>query len=127
VGERTISNGGLLNKRLMFMRSRKPAIGSQTVSTEETCLPNATPPEEYLTLIDMLTGKPSDKPVFDDNGGGVNGGETVGLTRWKTGKDPIMAQKTGLKDSVFIRPRQPSMSVDFGAITLPRVGWRQLQ
>jgi type IV pilus assembly protein PilY1 len=127
VGERTVSNGGIVSKRLMYIRSRVPAIGSQTLNTEETCEPTATPPDEYLTLVDILSGKPATEPVFDDNGGGFTGTETTGLTRWKTGKDPILAQKTGLQNSVFVRPRQGAMSINAGAITLPRVGWRQLQ
>lgn len=133
LGERTINNGGILDKRLMFMRSRKPAVGSQTESSEETCNPTATPAEEFLTIVDILSGKPSPTPTFDTDGGGFTGTEETGVSRWKAGKDDRLWLRKGRPDGwnnevVSISPREnDTMRIRTGAISPARVGWRQLQ
>lgn len=133
LGERTVTNGGNLDKRLMFMRSRKPAIGSLDAVADETCTPNATPSEEFLTIIDILSGQPSSTPAFDTDGGGFTGSEVAGVSRWKAGKDDRMWLRTGRPDGrnnelVSISPRDnDTMRIRTGAIQPARVGWRQLQ
>lgn len=133
LGERTVNNGGNLDKRLMFMRSRKPAIGSLDAVSDETCTPNATPAEEFLTIIDILSGQPSSTAAFDTDGGGFTGSEEAGVSRWKAGKDDRMWLRTGRPDGrnnelVSISPRDSdTMRIRTGAIQPARVGWRQLQ
>lgn len=133
LGERTVANPSILDKRLMKMPSRKLAVGSQTQSSEETCTPDATPPEEYETLINLLTGKPLTTPAFDTDGGGFTGTEEAGVSRWKAGTDSRLWLRVGRLDgknneSVSIGPRNnDSMRVRTGAIQPEQLGWRQLQ
>lgn len=133
VGERTVANGGLVDKRLMFMRSKKPAVGSLINASEETCTPNATPADEYLTLIDILTGKPLSTPAFDTDGGGFTGTEELGVSRWKTGSDDRLWLRAGRTDgknneSISVSPRTNDvMRIRSGAIQPAKIGWRQLQ
>lgn len=138
LGERTVANPGILDKRLMKMPSRKAAVGSQTQSSEETCTPDATPPEEYETLIDLLTGKPLATALFDTDGGGFTGTEEAGVSRWKAGPDSRLWLRTGRpngKNNEFISvsPRSGGggltdpMITRTGAIQPAQIGWRQLQ
>jgi type IV pilus assembly protein PilY1 len=133
LGERTVANGGILDKRLMFMRSRKPAVGSLTDSAEETCTPNSQAAEEYLTIVDILSGKPSPTPAFDTDGGGFTGTELTGVSRWKSGTDDRLWLRKGRPDGknnevVSISPRaNDTMRIQTGSINPARIGWRQLQ
>lgn len=134
LAERTVKNGGILNKSLMYMRSRKPAVGSLTAATEETCTPDATPVEEYLTLVDIFSGQPTASPVFDTNKDGVfNASDESGVSRWKAGRDDRMWLKRGRPDGLNnevlnLGPREnDTMRINTGAIAPGRVGWRQLQ
>lgn len=133
LGERTVANPSILDKRLMKMPSRKLAVGSQTQSSEETCTPDATPPEEYETLIDLLSGKPLSTPAFDTDGGGFTGTEEAGVSRWKAGADSRLWLRIGRLDgknneSVSIGPRSnDAMRIRTGAIQPAQLGWRQLQ
>lgn len=95
LGERAVNNGGMLSSRLLFMRSRIPANGTQDTVTEESCTPNATAAVEYLTILDIVSGKPPTKPEFDTDGGGMTGSEEPGVTRWESGRGDRIVFKTG--------------------------------
>lgn len=144
LGERTVANPSILDKRFMKMPSRRLAVGSQTQSSEETCTPDATPPEEYETLIDLLSGKPLSTPAFDTDGGGFTGTEAMGVSRWKAGSDGRLWLRAGRPDGknnefVSISPRGGGagggggggtgdpMRTRTGAIQPAQIGWRQLQ
>ena len=94
LGERSVNNGGMLSTRLLFMRSRIPANGSQDSATEESCEPNATAALEYLTVLDIVNGNAPTKPVFDTDGSGMTGTEEVGVTRWESGREDRIMFKT---------------------------------
>jgi len=138
LGERSVNNGGMLSNRLLYMRSRIPANGTQDTVTEESCTPNATAAVEYLTILDILNGHAPTKPVFDTDGGGMTGTEEVGVTRWESGRE----------DRVLFRTSKPGELVSVGATNngggndpctganaqcmavpqnLTGFGWRQLQ
>ena len=133
LGQRTVTNGGILNNSLMYIRSRKPAVGSLTASSEETCTPDATPAEEFQTLVDIFSGQPAAFPVFDTDGGGFTGSEEGGISGWKSGKDDRMWLKLGRPDGtnnqmVSVGPREnDTVRINTGAIAPARIGWRQLQ
>lgn len=138
LGERAVYNGGKLSDRLIYIRSRIPAVGNQNSSNEETCEPNATAAEEYFTVLDIVTGAPSTKKVFDTDGGGFTGTEEAGVSRWKYGKEDRLLLRTG-KPGEFasISPQAPNNSntndptrqaMGFNTnLRLVNVGWRQLQ
>lgn len=138
LGERAVYNGGKLSDRLIYIRSRIPAVGTQNSSNEETCEPNATAAEEYFTVLDIVTGAPSTKKVFDTDGGGFTGTEEAGVSRWKYGKEDRLLMRTG-KPGEFasISPQAPNNSntndptrqaMGFNTnLRLVNVGWRQLQ
>lgn len=94
-GERSVNNGGMLSNKLLFMRSRVPASGSQDSSNTESCEPTATSAKEYLTILDIVTGKPPSKPMFDTDGGGFTGSEEAGVSRWHSGRSDRLMIKTG--------------------------------
>ena len=55
LGERTIRNGGLTDDgKFLYMPSSKPAVGSLTAATEETCTPDATPRQTRDTVVDIF-------------------------------------------------------------------------
>ncbi|MBY0463433.1 MAG: hypothetical protein K2W33_00665, partial [Burkholderiales bacterium] len=94
-GERSVNNGGMLTNTLLYMRSRIPANGSQDSSTEESCQPSASAAKEYMTILDIVTGKPPNKPMFDTDGEGITGGEEKGVSRLASGKSDRLMLKTG--------------------------------
>lgn len=94
LGERSVNNGGMLSTRLLFMRSRIPANGSQDTAADESCEPNATAALEYLTVLDIVNGNAPSKPVFDTDGSGMTGTEEVGVTRWESGREDRIMFKT---------------------------------
>lgn len=138
LGERAVFNGGKLSDRLIYIRSRIPAVGNQNSSNEETCEPNATAAEEFMTVLDILAGAPPSTKVFDTDGGGFTGTEEAGVSRWKYGKEDRLLMRTG-KPGEFasISPQAPSNSnandpnrqtMGFNTnLRLVNVGWRQLQ
>jgi type IV pilus assembly protein PilY1 len=127
-GERAVNNGGMLNNRLLLMRSRIPGNGSVATSGAESCTPTASSAVEYLTAIDIVAGTPPPKPAFDDNGGGFTGTETTGLSRWKAGREDRLLLKTSKPgESVSISAQQnQSMRLNSG-LAVNEMGWRQLQ
>lgn len=140
-GERSVNNGGMLTNKLLFMRSRVPASGSQDSSNTESCEPTATSAKEYLTVLDIVTGKAPSKPMFDTDGGGFTGSEEAGVSRWHSGRSDRLMIKTG-KPGEFIslsgRLGGPGTSdppctgndcnTRLGpAIPVTEFGWRQLQ
>ena len=136
LGERAVNNGGMLTSQLLFMRSRMPANGTQSGNNEETCVPNATAANEFLTLLDIVTGKPPVKPAFDTDGGGFTGTEVTGISRWNAGReDRLLLRISGggggpYKKGEFIsisgKPNTPPGGIT-GNLQLIEVGWRQLQ
>jgi len=133
-GERTISQGGLLQRSLMYMRSRKPAVGSDASDNEESCTPQLTPVDEYLTLVDIFTGAPKTQPVFDTNGDGLfDTNDLAGASRWKSGGDDRLWLRLGRPDGannqlMSVGPKaDDTMRINAGALAAARVGWRQLQ
>ena len=93
--ERSVNNGGMLTNRLLYMRSRVPANGSQDSSNTESCEPTATSAKEYLTILDIVTGAPPSKPMFDTDGGGFTGSEEPNVSRWHSGRSDRLMIKTG--------------------------------
>jgi len=140
-GERSVNNGGMLTNKLLFMRSRIPANGSQDSSNTESCEPTATSAREYLTVLDIVTGQPPSKPMFDTDGGGFTGTEETGVSRWHSGRSDRLMIKTGKPGewmSLSGRLGGPSGSdppctgndcnIRFGPpIPVTEFGWRQLQ
>ncbi len=135
VGERTLNNPAILDKRLMLMPSIKPSVGSQTSSSEESCELNMTPVEQYLTILDVVTGKPYKYPLFDNDGGGFTGSETNGLSRMYTGSDPVsvMPKKgssSAFKSDYTVVKARPGSTGNTGLRVLDdpaKVGWRHIQ
>lgn len=127
-GERVIFNGGMLDSRLVYHRSRIPGSGSIATSGAETCTPSASAPAEYLSIFDIINGAAPKKPVFDNNGGGFQGNETLGLTRWKTGKEDRLMLKTspGRRVSIGACQSCPPNELGGGSV-ISELGWRQLQ
>ena len=138
LGERSVNNGGKFSDRLVYLRSKIPAAGNLQNVTEESCEPNPTAAEEYITVLDILTAAPPKNAFFDTDGGGFTGTEATGVSRWKTGKEDRLVLKLkqpGKFVSISGRPGGGGgacVGVDcpneFG--TPPRVtdvGWRQLQ
>ncbi len=95
LGERSVNNGGKLSNKLLFMRSRVPASGSQDSANTESCEPTATSAKEYLTILDIVTGKPPNKPMFDTDGGGFTGTEEAGVSRLHSGRSDRLMIGTG--------------------------------
>jgi len=136
-GERSVNNGGMLSNQLLFMRSRLPASGSQTSSTEESCEPNAKAAAEFLTVLDIISGKASSKPVFDTDGGGFTGTEEAGVSRWETGKEDRLLLQTGRPGETVSIGNGPAgqgptctgtnCRLISSNLRLNRSGWRQLQ
>jgi hypothetical protein len=144
-GERSVNNGGMLTNSLLYMRSRVPASGSQDSANTESCEPTATSAKEYLTLLDIVTGNPPSKPMFDTDGGGFTGSEEAGVSRWHTGRSDRLMIKTGRPgEFVSIAGKQGGTGSgtgsqcttcqpdDPGPITgrtspITEFGWRQLQ
>ena len=134
-GERSVNNGGKLTNALMYMRSRIPANGSQGSSTEESCVPNATAAKEYLTILDMVYGKPPTKPTFDtDASGSVNSSDEAGVSRWESGKEDRLlmgGSKPGELMSISGEPTGTGTTKKVQDISgnafLTGIGWRQLQ
>jgi len=138
LGERAVFNGGKLSDRLIYVRSRVPAVGNQNGTEEETCEPNATAAAEYMTVVDILSGAPPSSKVFDTDGGGFTGTEEAGVSRWKYGKEDRLLMRTG-KPGEFAsispqaqsnsNPNDPSrQTMGFNTnLRLVNVGWRQLQ
>jgi len=134
LGERTVTHGGLLQRGLMYARSRRPAVGSNNNVNEETCEPQAIPPEEYLTLVDIFTGAPMPTPVFDTNGDGLfDASDVAGASRWKSGADDRLWLRLGRPDGVnnqfmSVGPRADDrLRMNAGSLDPGRVGWRHLQ
>lgn len=129
-GERVVFNGGMMDSRLVYHRSRIPGSGSIATSGMETCTPSASAPAEYLSIFDIINGAAPKKPVFDNNGNGFDGTETAGLTRWKSGKNDRLMLKNGPGRGVSVSDNCPGCTntLGYGAGTLTgELGWRQLQ
>jgi type IV pilus assembly protein PilY1 len=95
-GERAVNNGGMVSARLLFTRSRVPPNGTQDALAGVTCdKPDVVQPTEYLTIMDIVNGKPPAKPVFDTDGGGMTGSEESGVTRWESGRGDQVFFRTG--------------------------------
>jgi type IV pilus assembly protein PilY1 len=127
-GERSVNNGGMLSDRLLYLRSRIPAVGSQSSSSEESCTPSASSAQEFMTVLDIVTGKPPASPVFDTDGGGFTGSEEKGVSRWQSGSEDrllIKGHKPGEFQSIKGSPGNPmGLSAN---LRLSNFGWRQLQ
>jgi type IV pilus assembly protein PilY1 len=138
LGERAVNNGGMLSSRLLFMRSRIPANGTQDTVTEESCTPNATAADEYLTILDIVNGNAPTKPVFDTDGGGMTGTEEAGVTRWESGREDRVLFRTGKPGELVSvgstnngGGNNPCTGANAQCIAVPQnltgFGWRQLQ
>ena len=129
LGERAVNNGGMLTNQLLFMRSRMPASGTQTSSSEESCVPNATAANEFLTVLNIVTGQPPSKPVFDTDGGGFTGSEESGVSRWQSGREDRLLIGTGKPgEAVSINGQSNGNPMLLNAnLRLMEIGWRQLQ
>jgi type IV pilus assembly protein PilY1 len=138
LGERSVNNGGMLSNRLLYMRSRVPANGSQDTSTEESCEPNATNAQEFLTVLDIVNGNAPTKPVFDTDGGGITGTEEPGVSRWDAGRTDRLMVKTGKPGELVSLGNiksgggnNPCTGANAQCIAVPQnlteFGWRQLQ
>lgn len=123
-GERVVANGGMLDSRLVYHRSRIPGSGSIETPNTETCTPNASSPTEYLSIFDIFNGAAPKKAIFDNNGGGFTGTETVGLSRWKSGKEDrlMLTTSPGRRVSIGAFP----VELGSGSV-VSELGWRQLQ
>jgi type IV pilus assembly protein PilY1 len=134
-GERAVNNGGMLNNKLILMRSRIPGNGSIATSGAETCTPTASSPVEYLTVMNIVTGAPPAKPAFDDNGGGFTGTETVGVSRMNARSgDSLLLKTTKPGLSVLISGKSggtggggPEVTLVNAGLSVTEMGWRQLQ
>lgn len=126
-GERVVFNGGMLDPRLVYHRSRIPGSGAIGSGAVESCVPPATDPAEYLSIFDIINGATAKKPVFDNDGGGFTGSETVGLSRWKSGKGDRLLLTTSPGRRVSISSDSNGNN-ELGAGSLvSELGWRQLQ
>jgi type IV pilus assembly protein PilY1 len=127
-GERTVNNGGKLSDKLMYVRSRIPANGSQDSSNQESCEPNATAAVEYLTVLDMIYGKPSSSPVFDTDGSGTfTSADESGVSRWVSGReDRLMIKSTKPGEILSIKGSGSPQRINSN-LRLSELGWRQLQ
>jgi type IV pilus assembly protein PilY1 len=142
-GERAVNNGGMVSSRLLFMRSRVPASGTQDATAGVTCSPDLVSAKEYQTILDIVTGKPPATPVFDTDGGGMTGSEESGVSRWESGVGDLVSFKTarpGGRMSTGVGnstgggggkrcPRGKICDTDFSgpSTKLTGFGWRQLQ
>ena len=134
VRERSTTNPGVFDKRLIYLVSNTPGIGNITDSAVETCEPDATPGKQYLTLIDLIWGKPAATPVFDSNGDGVINTSDTSSNRVDVGSLPFsIIGQTQDSDKKIIRPcTNPSgcggVQDVAGETAAPaRIGWRHLQ
>ena len=141
-GERAVNNGGMVSARLLFMRSRVPPNGTQDAVAGVTCdKPDVVQPTEYLTIMDIVNGKPPAKPVFDTDGGGMTGSEESGVTRWESGRGDQVFFRTGklgewismggdAANDGFRCPRGKictQKAPGGNPVNLTGFGWRQLQ
>lgn len=138
--ERTLINSSIVDKRLVALPTVRPMLGSQTSSSDESCEPNATPAEHYMTLLDATTGLPYQKrPFFDTNADGIfDTSDLVNASRVATGADPMLfipvkstkAFETGFK-LASARPgngQGQGRSISGATLDVPvRISWRQLQ
>lgn len=134
-GERVLTSPSVLDKRLIAMPTVKPMLGSLTSSSDESCEPNATPAQHFMTLLDATTGL--QRPFFDTNADGVfNGSDIASASRVATGADPTLfiptktskAFETGFK-LVSSRPgANQNQGVAGSTLDSPvRISWRHLQ
>ncbi len=72
-GERGSSNPSWYSGNYVMVPSAVPASG--TDSNTETCSLASKPEVGYLTIVDLISGSPPKKPVYDTNGGGFTGSE----------------------------------------------------
>lgn len=133
VRERSTTNPGVFDKRLIYLVSTTPGIGNIIDSAVETCEPDATPAKQYLTLIDLIWGKPAATPVFDSNGDGIINTSDTASNRAEVGALPfsIVGQTKG-SNKIIIRPcTNPAgcgLQKAAGETATPaRIGWRHLQ
>jgi hypothetical protein len=94
--------------------------------------------------MDIITGKPAAKPVFDTDGGGFTGTEEAGVSRWEVGREDRLLIKTGRPGELMsISGRSKGGGGGSGGSTqctgndcstgmssnpnLVEIGWRQLQ
>ena len=131
-GERTLANPMILEKRLVMVPSLIPGVGSQTASNQETCTPNATPTKNYLTILDITTGLPYGRPLFDNDGGGFTGSEIGGISRFDSGKEPALMISTNaskpFESSYKLVDAKGKELVGLRTFDDPaRLSWRQLQ
>jgi hypothetical protein len=129
LGERTVNNGGKLSDKLMYIRSRIPASGSQESTNEESCVPNATAAYEYLTILDMVYGTPPTSPVFDTDGSGTfTSADESGVSRWMSGReDRLMIKGKKPGEILSIKGNSGNAQRINTNLRLSEVGWRQLQ
>jgi type IV pilus assembly protein PilY1 len=120
----------------LYMRSRIPASGSQESAVTETCTPSASAAREFYTVVDIVTGKPPAKPVFDTDGGGFTGSEEAGVSRWEVGREDRLLIKTGRPGELISISGKSKGNVCTGndcstginsGTSLVEIGWRQLQ
>lgn len=125
-GERVIYNGGMLDSRLVYHKSRVPGSGVSGTTIVETCTPTASAPSEIYSIFDIINGATSKKPVYDNDGNGFTGSETVGLSRWKSGTVDRLLLTTSPGRRVSIGDGTTSTQIGAGS-AISELGWRQLQ
>lgn len=102
--ERTVSNGGMLSDQLLYARSRVPAYGSQDDPNIESCERDFSRVQEFLTILNIVTGKPPGRQMFD-------GLIDSGLSRWDMGSAVRLLGKTSaLGKSIAIKGCPPGDS-----------------
>lgn len=88
-GERVLANPDIWDGQKMLVSSTRPKIGA----SGETCDFNLTADDNYITVLNMFSGKPSVAPVFTSTDSSVNLGKAA-RTRFGSG-DYIAIKKPG--------------------------------
>lgn len=116
------------SSNLLSVFTQVPATGTSSIDVEEACVAPVTQERQYLTLLNIMDGKPPSIPVMDRNGdaffnaadGGVsrvtlNAGATSVVTNLKT----VTVFSGGAHNSSTVMRAMPETPV--------RPSWRQLQ
>ncbi|MDO4705951.1 MAG: PilC/PilY family type IV pilus protein [Comamonadaceae bacterium] len=128
-GERLLQTMGFYDgSNILAVNSQVPARGSGDLE-DETCSAVPEAGKRYLTMLNIMTGKPPSVQLMDLNGDGLYNGSDDGVSRMSLLPDSMTSIKSG--DRTVVTSSGSGRTKDNKLALMPiqamRPSWRQLQ
>ncbi|RMX01338.1 pilus assembly protein PilC [Allofranklinella schreckenbergeri] len=128
-GERLLQTMGFYDgSNILTVNSQVPARGSGDLE-DETCSAVPEAGKRYMTMLNIMTGKPPSVQLMDLNGDGLYNGDDRGVSRMSLLPDSMTSIKSG--DRTVVTSSGSGKTKDNKLALMPiqamRPSWRQLQ